>query len=76
MTHQGDTAFRPLCERLHAEFDAGYQFWVRVEDYQRWIDAGVLNVAKNVAGTIPLIERGVTIRKALTPVDIAPFVPV
>ncbi len=70
-----DPAFRPLCERLQAECDAGYQIGVRVADYQRWIAAGVLNMAKNVAGTIPLREALPYVRRSPRLI-LPPFVPV
>lgn len=50
----------PIFESLCVEFPE-YETWVRLEDFGRWLSAGVVNRDTGVAVTIPL-KRGGRIR--------------
>lgn len=58
--------FQPIFEQLRTEFGATYQIWRRVEDFDRWLSAGVLNPSTRVAATIAL-RKGT--RKRTTPLS-------
>jgi hypothetical protein len=64
-------AFRPLFEYLQAALGARYEVWVRVEDFGRTLGAGVVNPSSKIAVYIRLQRGRQTIRKVLTPADIA-----
>lgn len=46
--------FHPIFEQLCTEFGSKYQIWRRVEDFGRWLIAGVVNPSTQVAATITL----------------------
>lgn len=46
--------YRPIFEQLRVEFGATCEIWRRVEDFGRWLSAGVLNPSTQVAATIAL----------------------
>jgi hypothetical protein len=62
---------RPFFASLQAELGADYQIWVRVEDFERRISAGVVNPSRKLAARIPLQQGLVSLRTALTSADIA-----
>jgi hypothetical protein len=62
---------RPLFAYLQAELGAEYEIWVRVEDFERRISAGVVNPSLQLAARIPLQQGLVPLRNALTSADIA-----
>lgn len=62
---------RPLFAYLQAELGTDYEIWVRVEDFERRISAGVVNPSRKLVARIPLQQGLVTLRMALTSADIA-----
>ncbi len=49
---------RSIFDQLESEFGTNYQIWSRVEDFGRWVSAGVLNPKTNIAVTITLRGKG------------------
>lgn len=56
--------FQPIFEQLCTEFGGTCQIWRRVEDFGRWLSAGVLNPSTRVAATITL-QKGLRKRTTL-----------
>lgn len=62
--------FRPIFEQLCTEFGTTCQIWRRVEDFGRWLSAGVLNTPTQTAAIIAL-RRGTRTRNTpLSQLDI------
>ena len=49
-----DTEFQPIFQQLCTEFAGKYEIWRRVENFGRWLSAGVLNPSTQVAAIISL----------------------
>src|SRR5438067_1564369 len=67
---QVDPEFHSVFAALQAELGADYEIWVRVEDFERRIEAAVVNRSTKIAVRIRLQQGLLTIRSALTPAEI------
>ncbi len=65
-----DPEFQPIFEQLCTEFASKYQIWRRVEDFGRWLSAGVLNPSTRVAATIALRKETRRRTTLLSPTEI------
>ena len=51
-----DPEVRPVFEQLRMEFEAEYEVRTRVDNFGRWLDAGIVNRARRVVAEVEVMR--------------------